>query len=61
VLASDYKKLFAAVAQEGNDEQITLANTYREALLKGDQTMAGATDDKKYPGIITFGIICKKL
>lgn len=61
VLASDYKKLFTAVGEKGSDEHITLANTYRKALLEGDQTIAGTTDDKKYPGIITFGIICKNL
>jgi hypothetical protein len=58
---SDYKTLFTAVVASGNDAQIQLAYTYMQALINGDQTLAGATDDKKYPGIITFDIICKKL
>lgn len=58
---SDYEKLFAAVAATDDEEKIKLAYTYMQALIKGDQSMAGATDDKKYPGIKTFKIICQNL
>ena len=58
---SDYEKLFAAVAATDDEEKIKLAYTYMQALIKGDQSMAGVTDDKKYPGIKTFKIICQNL
>lgn len=58
---SDYKKLFDAVVATDDETKIQLALTYMEALINGDQSMAWATDDQKYPGIKTFKIICESL
>lgn len=61
VTQNDYAKLFTAVAKTGDLDKINIANTYLNALTNKDQSMAGATDDKKYPGIKTFKIICQNL